>query len=299
MPSSCDRCIEDCDCASSDSENSGSSPIPCRSSPHRFTVPVTDDRLLTQTQLSFGNAGTIEYCRLCDTRYNPTIGFDRQMHADRHAEVVTFDSDSLNFNEVTIGTHVIGLDQMLYIKVTSYNAPRLRSFAARVVDKVDAELGYVKSENLWGQSKHSQVFIVMLSSQPIGALVAEPISKAGRYSREYGLDGSGLKEDLSEEVVSTDINMCVDRLWVDSDHRGGVTHRIHFAWRLMELARDHFIPNYHIPKCKVAFSSPSSQGYSFACKYFADAFESDPKLKGKGVKMLVNSNVSAASAESV
>ncbi|KAH7383091.1 hypothetical protein BKA64DRAFT_683884 [Cadophora sp. MPI-SDFR-AT-0126] len=299
MSSSCDHCIEKCDCSSRDSEPADSSPIPCRPSPCKFTVPVTDYRLLTQTQLSFGNGPTIEECKLCDTRYNPTIPYDVQMHADRHVEAVTFDSDSINFSEVTIGSHGIGLDRLLYIKVTRYDASRVRSFAARVVDKVDGELG-VKSENLWGPNQRFQVFIVMLNGQPIGALVAVPIVKAGRYSREYELDEFGpLKEDLSKEVVSTSINMCVDRLWVHPDHRGGITHRVHFAWRLMELAREHFIPNYHIPKCEVAFSYPSNQGYSFACKYFKGAFESDTNLKGKGVKMLVDSDEFVAPAESV
>ena len=235
-----------------------------------------------------GDAKTVDFCPECQTHYNPTIEHDRRVHADRHAEIVALGSGSLNLQGVTIATHVVGLDRMLYIKITPNDAPRLRSFASRVVKMVDEQLNFVKSKELWQPGKYIVVFIVLLNDKPIGALVAGPVSKAGRYSREYdpGVFG-GWTEELSEEVVSTDINMCIDRLWVHPDHRGGVTHGTHFARRLMDLARGHFIPHYHVPKTKIAFSSPTSDGYWFACKYFQGAFELNPQFKGKGVKMLV------------
>ncbi|KAK0114006.1 N-acetyltransferase O1 (Establishment of cohesion protein 1) [Cadophora gregata f. sp. sojae] len=257
--------------------NATSSPIP---------IPRLRAQRMTQSQLSLGNTDSQVVCEECGSRYDKTLTEDRASHSDMHEERINCGSSGVNLCGVTLqggGAGVTYFDgkKLFFIRVKRNDAAVVRSFARRVVEKVDGELGYPKVDDMWSETENPdpefagksterfQVFIAMVDRRPVAAIIAEPIVRAVAFARilKPGQGGNG-EEEVHRDHVVNDIVMSVDRIWVDEKYRRGAFHGVHLARILLDIARSHFVGSYTIPRARVAFSRPTNQGYKFACDYF-------------------------------
>lgn len=150
--------------------------------------------------------------------------------------------------------------------------------------------GWLQSrEILWGliRNPHNaedpnlvpayKVFIYTVESRAVGYLVAERIKEPNWYvSGRAAIDASGMDpgEDVmvgihshkgkQERIHTDDIDcfMGVDRIWVATDYR-----RQGIATKLIDAAREHFIPGLYIDKQNVAWSKTTNIGDKFALSY--------------------------------
>ncbi|KAH6694190.1 hypothetical protein BKA61DRAFT_624294 [Leptodontidium sp. MPI-SDFR-AT-0119] len=284
---------------------------PCVPSPAKFASAAGANRL-KQTKLSLSGTTTLVSCKDCGLLYDKTMDDEVKAHQAYHDEQVNCGSDVSNLYPVTLPgcfqfVHDSGIIRELRcIRVHRDSPAGCRAFATRVLDKVNKELGCAKDNEIG----ESHVFITLVANRPVAAVISERISKASAYIHAKGFGdrapskeekskaGAGIREkelrdfaiveeEISTDIATNDVNMCVDRIWVDEGFRRGAYKSIHFARDLLDIAREHFIGNYIIPKSKVAFSRPTNLGYKFACNYFQGVF--NQVFPGQDVKLLVNS----------
>ncbi|KAG4432854.1 hypothetical protein IFR05_011654 [Cadophora sp. M221] len=270
---------------------------PCVPSPAKFASSAGANRL-KQTKLSLGSTPTLVSCKDCGLLYNKTMDDEMKAHRAYHDEQVNCGSDASNLYPVTLPgcfqfVHDSGvIRELRCIRVHRDSPAGCRAFATRVLNKVNKELGCAKDNKIGG----SHVFIALVANRPVGVVICDSISKAGAYIRAKELkDYAVVNEEISTDIATNEVNMCVDRIWVDEGFRRGAYKSIHFARDLLDIAREHFIGNYVIPKSKVAFSRPTNLGYKFACNYFQGVF--NQVFPGHDVKLLVNSAESGSIPE--
>ncbi|KAH7369558.1 hypothetical protein BKA65DRAFT_1142 [Rhexocercosporidium sp. MPI-PUGE-AT-0058] len=283
---------------------------PCVPSPAKF-ASASGANHWKQTHLRLSSIDTRVCCQDCGYLYDKTLDDDRKAHEVYHDEIVNCSADASKLYPVTLpgcfpSFNDSIIKELRCIRVHRNSPLGCRSYASRVLDKVNKELGCEKANEIG----RSHIFIALFNNRAVAAVIVERISKAGAYIRARGFgdlaplrqgnsnagvanrvmalkDFGHVEEEISTVHATNNIHMCVDRIWVDEEFRRGAFKSIHFASYILDVAREHFIDNYVIPKTEVAFSRPTNLGYKFACEYFRGVF--DQLFPSQDVKLLVNS----------
>ena len=265
--------------------DSQSGPITKIPVPHSRPIPIPEKTArvgsgTVQVMLDLGQ-NPYHKCNDCNMYYNTTDKGDRAAHDKVHrewkagkapknapAKVLIWeerrDEEKLFNKSYTFSRNMpTEIHRVHFVERTT--ATELRIDAEDALAKSHEDMGGLKvnRKELWSEITNPtdpsdvnkvpryKIFVYYMNLEAVGVLLAERIAEASPFVK-----------GTVDPAQKFKVYMSVDRIWVKNDQRhGGI------GTKLIDLARDHFVPGFVLSKKNIAFSSPTSAGIKFAQKY--------------------------------
>lgn len=216
--------------------------------------PPRKEKRLQQVYLDCGQSDLGQsICAKCGMLYVPGVAEDVQAHT----KICRERCEGISWRSVQgQRIHSVDGDSSITSITISKSKPKLSSVLEEVYEQVVQDLGMDGTASLAGYT----LWLFLRKHRVVGFLATQPVSTAYLLSDD---DHGSLALGSSVTTAPIKVMLGVAILWThDRFRQQGV------ATKLVTAARNHSFFGMRVPTNKVAFSTPTQAGWSFAKKYF-------------------------------